>query len=60
MTRKRRKGRPASEYFIAFVGIALIVFVVAVIASPGSCKVRVSPEIGVQPSAPRPTPTPTP
>ena len=58
--RKRRKGRPASEYFVAAVGIALIAFVVALIATSGSCKVRLSPEIGMQPSAPRPTPTASP
>jgi len=42
---------------VAFIGLALIAFVAALIATSGSCKVRMSPEIGVQPSAPRPTPT---
>ncbi len=55
--RHRRKGRPLTEYFVALLGLAIIAFVVAVIASPGSCRVRVSPEMGVQPAAPRPTPT---
>ncbi|MBZ5588599.1 MAG: hypothetical protein LAO05_08550 [Acidobacteriia bacterium] len=55
--RKRRRGRSASEYFVAFLGLAIIVFVVAMIATSGSCKVRVSPELGIQPPVPHPTPT---
>ena len=44
---------------MAAVGLAIIVFVVALIATSGSCKFRISPEAGIQPSAPRPTPVPT-
>ena len=55
--RKKRRGHSASEYFLAFVGVALIVFVVALIATSGSCKVRLSPELGIQPPASGPTPT---
>ncbi len=57
MSRKRRRGRPASEYFVAFIGVALLALIVALIATSGSCKVRVSPEMGVQPGAPPPSPT---
>jgi hypothetical protein len=44
---------------MAFVGLVILVFVVALIASSGSCRFRISPEVGIQPSAPRPTPVPT-
>jgi hypothetical protein len=56
---RRRRGRSLAEYFIAAVGLAIIVFVVALIATSGSCRIRISPEVGIQPSAPRPTPIPT-
>jgi len=56
---RRRRGRSLAEYFIAAVGLAIIVFVVALIATSGSCRFRISPELGIQPSAPRPTPVPT-
>ncbi len=56
---RRRRGRSASEYFVAFLGLAVIVFVVVLIATSGSCKVRVSPELGVQPAGPQATPTAT-
>ncbi|MFI5143852.1 MAG: hypothetical protein ACHQQS_01550 [Thermoanaerobaculales bacterium] len=46
-----------SEYFVAFLGLALIVLVVALIATSGSCHLGMSPEVGVQPSQPHPTPT---
>ncbi len=45
---------------MAIVGIAVLAFVVAVIATSGSCRLRLSPEVGVQPNAPRPTPTAVP
>jgi hypothetical protein len=57
MTKRRRRGRSLAEYFIAFLGLAFLAFVVAVIATPRSCRVRVSPEVGFQPHAPRATPT---
>jgi hypothetical protein len=44
---------------MAAIGLALIALVVALIATSGSCRVRLSPEVGIQPSAPRPTPIPT-
>jgi hypothetical protein len=56
---RRRRGRSLAEYFMAFVGLVILVFVVALIASSGSCRFRISPEVGIQPSAPRPTPVPT-
>ncbi len=55
--RRKRRGRSASEYFVALLGVAVIVFVVALIATSGSCKVRLSPELGIQPPTPGPTPT---
>jgi len=57
MTRRRRRGRSLAEYFVAIIGLAFLVFVVALIATSGSCRVRVSPEVGIQPPAPRPTAT---
>jgi len=44
---------------MAAIGLTIIVFVVALIATSGSCRFRISPEVGIQPSAPRPTPIPT-
>jgi hypothetical protein len=55
--RRRRKGRSVAEYFVAAIGLAFVAFVVALIATSGSCRVRVSPEVGIQPRAPAPTPT---
>jgi len=55
MSRKRRR-RPLTDYFVAVLGVALLVFIIAVIATSGSCRVRVSPEVGLQPALPRPTP----
>jgi hypothetical protein len=57
MTKRRRRGRSLAEYFIAFLGLAFIAFVVGVIATSRSCRMQVSPEVGIQPHAPRPTPT---
>jgi hypothetical protein len=57
--KRRRKARPVSDYFVAAIGVAVIAFVVALIATSGSCHLRISPEMGIQPSAPRPTPVPT-
>jgi hypothetical protein len=54
---KRRRGRSAADYFMAFVGLAILAFVVAVIVTSDSCRLRVSPDLGVQPRAPRPTAT---
>jgi len=56
--RRKRRGRSASEYFVALLGLALIVFVGVLFATSGSCKVRVSPEIGSQPAVPQPARTP--
>jgi len=58
MSRKRRR-RPVTDYFVAVLGVALLVFVIAVVATPGSCRMRVSPEVGLQPASPRPTPVPS-
>jgi len=58
--RPRRSGRTATEYFVAAVGLALLVFIVALIATSGSCQFRINPEVGMQPSQPRPTAVPTP
>ncbi len=44
---------------MAAIGLAILVFVVALIATSGSCQFRISPDLGIQPSAPRPTPVPT-
>jgi hypothetical protein len=45
---------------VAALGLSLIAFVVALIATSGSCRLRMSPEIGEQPRAPRATPTVSP
>jgi len=58
--KRRRRGRSLAEYFMAFVGLAILAFVVAVIATSGSCRLRLSPEVGLQPNAPHPTPTAVP
>ena len=58
--RRKRRSRSATEYFLAALGVALIVFVVVLIATSGSCRVRMSPEIGDQPQRQRPTPTASP
>jgi hypothetical protein len=55
--KKPRKARhSATEYFVAFLGLALVVFVVGVIATSDSCRVQPSPDLGVQPAVPA-TPT---
>jgi len=59
MKRRRRRGRSLAEYFMAAIGLAIIVFVVALIATSGSCRLRISPEVGIQPSTSHPTPVPT-
>jgi hypothetical protein len=59
MKSRRRRGRSLAEYFMAAIGLAIIVLVVALIATSGSCRFRISPEAGIQPSAPRPTPVAT-
>jgi len=46
-----------AEYFLATVGVALIAFVVVLIATSGSCRIRMSPELLEAPGATRPTPT---
>jgi hypothetical protein len=44
MTRRRRRsGRPASEYFLAGCGALLLVMVAAMIVSARSCRVREHP-----------------
>jgi hypothetical protein len=55
--RKRRRGRPVGEYFMAAVGVVLIAFVAVLIATSGSCHIRPAPELFEQPGATRPTPT---
>lgn len=55
--RSRRSGRTATEYFVAAVGLALLVFIVAILATADSCKVRIDPGMGAQPA---PTAVPTP
>jgi len=60
MRSRRRSRHSPAEYFVAFIGLALIVFVVALVATSGSCQFGISPEVGVRPSQPRPTPTATP
>jgi len=57
---RRRRGRSLTDYFVAFVGLALIAFVVALIATSGSCRIGISPDVGVQPNRPQPTPRGTP
>jgi hypothetical protein len=54
--RRKRRGRPVGEYFLAALGVALIAFVIVLIATSGSCRFRMSPELFEQPGATRPTP----
>jgi hypothetical protein len=42
---------------MAAIGLAILIFIVAVIATSRSCRVRVSPEMGIRPAVPSPTPT---
>jgi hypothetical protein len=55
--RKKRRGRPFSEYFLAAVGIALIAFVALLIATSGSCRFRLFHELENAPGATPPAPT---
>ena len=55
--KRKRRGRPMSEYFMAALGVALLVFVVVLIATSGSCHFRPAPELFEQPGMARPTPT---
>ena len=54
---RKRRGRMVADYFLATVGVALIAFVVVLIATSGSCHFRPAPELFEQPGATRPTPT---
>ncbi|HQT96031.1 MAG TPA: hypothetical protein PK435_15480 [Thermoanaerobaculaceae bacterium] len=54
---RKRRARMVAEYFLATVGVALIAFVVVLIATSGSCRFRMSPELLEAPAATRPTPT---
>lgn len=38
---------------MAAVGLALVLFVAAIVLTSDSCKLEVSPEIGVRPAQPR-------
>lgn len=59
--RKRHAPRhSAAEYFLAAVGLALLGLVVAIVATSRSCRLRLSPELGVRPSTPPATPTASP
>jgi hypothetical protein len=57
---RRRRARSCSEYFLAALGLALLAFVVALIATSRSCRVGLSPEVGISPSSPTPVATPPP
>lgn len=61
---RKRQNRPrhsATEYFVAAVGLAMILFVVALVLTSDACRVELDPAIGIQPaSRPQPTPVPTP
>ncbi|MCU0292303.1 MAG: hypothetical protein MUF10_09995 [Thermoanaerobaculaceae bacterium] len=58
--RPRRSRHTATEYFVAAVGLALLVFIVAILATADSCSFRINPEVGTQPARPAPTAVPTP
>ena len=56
---KRRKRRPrhsAAEYFVAALGVAMILGVIALAATARSCKVQPAPDFGLNPSRPTATP----
>jgi hypothetical protein len=54
---RTRRRRSLAEYFVAVIGVALLVFLAAVLATSRSCRVRVAPDVGIQPSNPSPIPT---
>ncbi|MGE5235532.1 MAG: hypothetical protein ACM3O7_04170 [Acidobacteriota bacterium] len=62
MGRRRRSTRSPGEYFLAALGLALVALVVAIVATSGSCRIRLAPELGIQSTTPTrpPTPAPTP
>lgn len=52
--RRRAARRSFVDYFLAAVGLALLVFVLGILLTPGSCKVEVNPDADkgwVQPTA---------
>jgi hypothetical protein len=61
--RTKRKGTPRArrrgpaDYFLAVLGIAIVVFAVAMLLHARSCHIRLSDEIGL-PAHPTPRPTP--
>ncbi|HPC84516.1 MAG TPA: hypothetical protein P5234_14205 [Thermoanaerobaculaceae bacterium] len=60
-TRPRRSRHSPAEYFVAAVGLALLLLVAAVLLTSDACKLELDPGIGIQPaSRPQPTPAPTP
>jgi hypothetical protein len=60
MKKRQRPRHSAAEYFLAAIGVALIALVLAVAATSRSCRLRLSPELGMQPAAPPATPTASP
>ncbi|MCS7182326.1 MAG: hypothetical protein NZ869_04370 [Thermoanaerobaculum sp.] len=52
------RRRSCAEYFLALVGLALLVFLLGIILTPGSCRVGFFPE--AEKSWVHPTPTPSP
>jgi hypothetical protein len=60
MKKRPRPRHSAAEYFLAAVGVALIALVVAIVATSRSCRLRLSPELGMQPAGPPATPTASP
>ncbi|MGV8039108.1 MAG: hypothetical protein AB2L07_03215 [Thermoanaerobaculaceae bacterium] len=60
-TRPHRPRHSAAEYFVAAMGLALLLFVATILLTSDACKVELNPAIGIQPSSrPQPTPVPTP
>ncbi len=59
--RKPRSKHSPAEYFVAALGVVMILGVVALAVTPRSCHLETAPGFGLKPGQPTPTPVgPTP
>jgi len=55
--RSRRKARSPAEYFLAAIGLLILIVFAAILVTPRGCRFGIDPSIGLQPSQPTPRPT---
>ncbi|HPW54627.1 MAG: hypothetical protein KA072_04160 [Thermoanaerobaculaceae bacterium] len=59
--RPKRPRHSPTELFVAAVGLAILLFVGALVLTSDACRIELDPAIGIQPAnQPQPAPVPTP